>query len=161
MIGGFGPHGPGPYGRAEKPSSSSAGSRRSRRASTSFTGYLCRIVAGHEETGYKRDFTIRGEDALDTGRDPKYGISLVSRGGYVYDGCRSVNGSDWACDYQTRKQVSREHYESKGYVAQTFWKWKDYIKSQAGCAAAITGLWSKAPSKGFLFFLGECNNGPL
>lgn len=124
-------------------------------------GYVCRIVAGHEQSGYILNFVIRPQDALDVGHDPKHGTSLVSREGYVYEGCMHDGNGDWTCDYRTRKQVSRDHYSSKGYVAQTFWKWKDYIKTQAGCAAAITGLWAKAPGKGFLFFLDECNNGPL
>lgn len=89
-----------------------------------------------------------------------YGTSLVGRAGSVYEGCRK-QGGNWICDYKTRKQVSRDHYETKGHVARTFWKWKDYIKSQASCAGAISGLWAGAPRKGLLFFLDECNNGPM
>lgn len=124
-------------------------------------GYLCRIVAGYEDTGDKRNFLVRRQDALDDGHDSTFGNALVARDGIVYEGCAQWRTGDWFCDYKTRNQVSREHYESKGYVARTFWKWKDYIKSQAGCAGAISGLWAGLKGKGFLFFLDECNNGPL
>lgn len=124
-------------------------------------GYLCRIVSGYEQTGDKRNFLVRSQDALDNGLHPKFGHELISRGGIVYEGCTQWRNSDWHCDYATRKQVSNEHYGSDGWVARVFWKWENYIEDQAGCAAAITGLWGGLTGKGFLVFLKDCKNGPL
>jgi hypothetical protein len=128
-------------------------------------GYLCRIVSGYEEAGYEHNFHVHPSDALDTGHDDRYGASLVSRRGFVYEGCTQLTSGPWAgewgCDYRTWRQISRQHYESKGYVSQVFWKWKDYLKEQLACAGAVSGLWGGAASKGFLVFLDDCNNGPL
>ncbi|HEY3241625.1 MAG TPA: hypothetical protein VGL92_18840 [Acidimicrobiia bacterium] len=124
-------------------------------------GYLCRIVSGYEETGDKRNFLVRSQDALGNGAHPRFGYELISRGGVAYEGCSQWRNADWHCDYATRKQVSRDHYGSDRWVARVFWKWENYTEDQVGCTAAITGLWGGITGKGFLVFLADCDNGPL
>lgn len=124
-------------------------------------GYLCRIVAGVEETGDQRNFLVRSQDGLDNGPHPTHGHELTSRAGIVYEGCSRWRNGDWFCDYATRKQAPEKQFKEKGWVARVFWKWENYIEDQAGCAAAITGLWGGVTGKGFLAFLADCDNGPL
>jgi hypothetical protein len=53
-------------------------------------GYLCRIVSGYEDTGDRRNFLVRSQDAFVDGYDERYGSTLVSRGGVQFEGCRMV-----------------------------------------------------------------------
>lgn len=124
-------------------------------------GYLCRIVSGVEETGDKRNFLVRAQDILSNGSHPRHGHGLATMTGTVYEGCARWRNGAWHCDYATRNQVSDHHYGSDGWVARVFWKWEKYIERQAGCAAAITGLWGGVTGKGFLALLKDCDNGPL
>jgi hypothetical protein len=121
--------------------------------------YLCRIVSGYEETGDKRNFLVRQQDALDDGSDPTYGHALVSRAGIQYEGCRRWRNGDWHCDYATRRHVPREHYEDKRWVLRVMWDWGKHTAGQAGCASALSGWWGKTLR--FPVVLKSCLNGPL
>lgn len=123
--------------------------------------YVCRIVAGYEETGDEWNFEVKPGDALDVGHNEVYGASLVSRRGYVYEGCEMTSNGNWACDYRTRRQVSASHYKKQGLGLRVFWNWLNHTADQAQCAAAITGLWSSGKAKGFAALLGDCKNGPV
>jgi hypothetical protein len=118
-------------------------------------------VAGVEETGDRRNFYLRGEDALDDGYDQTYGYELVARDGILYEGCGRWGDSGWQCDYASRRPVSRRHYDTSGtrYVLKVLWEWRKYTTGQLGCASALAGYWGKVG--GFIGVLENCLNGPM
>ena len=125
--------------------------------------YLCRIVAGVEETGDKRNFLVRKEDGLDDSDDDtgRYGHHLVSRDGLAYEGCKQWRSGDWFCDYASRQPLSHTHYDSSGYVLNVFWAWQKHTRGQAGCALAINGFWATGGWRAFVPMLDACLNGPM
>jgi hypothetical protein len=123
--------------------------------------YLCRIVSGVEETGDDRNFFVAREDALDEGDGGVWGHLLTARSGLSYEGCRMWRTGDWHCDYASRFPVSREHYGENRFVLRVFWKWQEYVRGQAGCARALSGLWGKLERRGWLGLLDQCLNGPM
>jgi hypothetical protein len=122
--------------------------------------YVCRIVAGVEETGDRRTFFLTEDEVLTKGSEPTFGTALVDRDGIQYEGCAWLD-QYYGCDYATRRQVSRDHYQSKGYVLNVLWNWARYTGDQASCALALSGLWSGIGGKGFLLLLNDCKNGPM
>jgi hypothetical protein len=46
-------------------------------------------------------------------------------------------------------------------VLKVFWRWKEHTENQAGCAAALSALWSGPKAKAFTTLLKACQNGPL
>jgi hypothetical protein len=124
-------------------------------------GYLCRIVSGYEDTGDRRNFLVRSQDAFVDGYDERYGSTLVSRGGVQFEGCRMWRNGDWHCDYATRRHVSREHYDTSGtrFVLKVLWEWRKHTQGQLGCASAVAGYWGKYGR--FLGVLENCLNGPM
>jgi hypothetical protein len=123
--------------------------------------YLCRIVAGVEETGDKRNFFVAAKDVLSKGSDPRFGAALVDANGTQFEGCDAVDDWTYECDYASRLQVSREHYEAGHWVLKVLWSWRKYTQSQAGCAAALSGVWVGGPGKAFLALLENCLNAPM
>ena len=125
--------------------------------------YLCRIVAGVEETGDKRNFLVRKEDGLDDRDDDtgRYGHQLVSRDGVSFEGCKQWRTGDWFCDYASRQPVSRTHYDSSGYVFNVFWAWQKHTRGQIGCALAMNGFWATGGWRAFVPMLDACLNGPM
>jgi hypothetical protein len=125
--------------------------------------YLCRIVAGVEETGDRRNFFIPDEDALDDSDDEsgRFGRQLVARDGIMFEGCKRWRSGDWFCDYASRRPVSRKHYDSDGYVLKVFWAWQSHTRGQAGCALAINAFWAKGFWSAFAPALNSCSNGPM
>lgn len=125
--------------------------------------YLCRIVAGVEETEDRRNFFVRAEDGLDDSDDEqgKYGHLLVARDGITYEGCKMWRSGDWFCDYASRRPVSGKHYGSDGYVFKVFWAWQSHTRSQAGCAGGLSSFWAKGIGRAFLSALNSCLNGPM
>lgn len=125
--------------------------------------YLCRIVAGVEETGEKRNFFVRREDALEDTDDQSgvHGRFLVGRDGINFEGCRQSRSDDWVCDYASRQPVSRTHYSSSGYVLNVFWAWQKHTRGQAGCALAVSGFWNTGGWRAFIPMLDACLNGPM
>lgn len=121
--------------------------------------YLCRIVAGYEETGDKRNFLVPAQDALDDDSHPTFGHALVARDGIQYEGCTQWRNGDWFCDYASRRHVARRHYEDKRWVLRVLWDWGKYTSGQAGCATALSGWWGK--TGGILVVSRGCLNGPL
>ena len=123
--------------------------------------YICRIVSGYEETGDKRTFFVSSNDVLEQGSDPSFGITLVDAKGTQYEGCAWFDPYTYWCDYASREQVSRQHYESGHWVLKVLWQWEKVTNGQFGCAAALSGLWSGPGGKAFLTLLRNCQNGPL
>ncbi|MGH9043036.1 MAG: hypothetical protein ACRDZ3_22720 [Acidimicrobiia bacterium] len=124
-------------------------------------GYLCRIVSGYEDTGDRRNFLVRSQDALANGSVAGYGDTLVSRDGIQYEGCRQWRNGDWHCDYATRRHVSRDHYDGSmnSYVLKVLWEWRKHTSGQVGCATALAGWWGKYGR--FVGVLDNCFNGPM
>jgi hypothetical protein len=123
--------------------------------------YACRIVAGVEETGDKRNFFISADAVLEKGSEPTYGTTLVNKDGIQYEGCDPIDEWSWECDYASRMHVSRQHYGSSGYVLRVLWTWQKYIGGQAGCAASLAGLWTRIGPAAFVGMLHACQNGPM
>ena len=123
--------------------------------------YICRIVAGVEETGDKRDFYVSDGDVLSKGSDPTFGGTLVDANGTQYEGCEVLDDWTHRCDYASRLHVSRQHYEAGHWVLNVLWSWRKYTQSQAGCAAALSGFWVGGPGKAFLALLENCLNAPM
>lgn len=125
--------------------------------------YLCRIVAGVEETGDRRNFFVRRDDGLDDSDDDTgtFGHLLIARDGVTYEGCHRWRSGDWFCDYASRSPVSRRHYDNNRFVLRVFWEWRKHTQGQAGCAAALSGLWNKGGWRAFLGLLDSCLNAPM
>jgi len=123
--------------------------------------YICRIVAGVEETGDKRNFYVSDGDVLSKGSDPTFGGTLVDANGTQYEGCEVLDDWTHRCDYASRLQVSRQHYEAGHWVLNVLWSWRKYTQSQAGCAAALSGFWVGGSGKAFLALLENCLNAPM
>ena len=123
--------------------------------------YACRIVAGVEETGDKRNFFLSDDAVLEKGNEPKYGTTLVNKDGIQYEGCDPIDEWSWECDYASRMHVSRQHYGSSGYVLQVLWSWQKYAGGQFGCAASLAALWTKIGPAAFVGMLHACQNGPM
>ncbi len=123
--------------------------------------YACRIVAGVEETGDKRNFFPSDSSVLEKGNEPTFGTTLVDKDGIQFEGCDVLDDWVWECDYASRMHVSGRHYESSGHVWRVFWSWQKHTQGQAGCAASIVGLWKVMTKGGFLGVLAACQNGPM
>lgn len=122
--------------------------------------YVCRIVAGVEETGDRRTLFLAEKEVLSKGSEPKFGTTLVDRAGIQYEGCAWLD-EYWGCDYASRQQVSGWHYEQGNYVLNVLWSWQKYTAGQFGCAAALSGFWAGAGRKAFLALLQNCLNAPM
>ena len=123
--------------------------------------YVCRIFAGVEETGDKRDFYLSEHDVLSRGSEPTFGGTLVDANGTQYEGCEVLDEWTYRCDYASRLHVSRQHYEAGHWVLNVLWSWRKYTQGQAGCAAALSGFWVGGPGKAFLALLENCPNAPM
>ena len=123
--------------------------------------YPCRIVAGVEETGDKKNFFVSADAVLEKGSEPTYGTTLVNKDGIQFEGCDPIDDWSWECDYAGRMHVSGRHYKSSGYVWRVFWSWQKHTQGQAGCAASIVSLWKVMTKGGFLGVLAACQNGPM
>jgi hypothetical protein len=123
--------------------------------------YACRIVAGVEETGDKRNFFLSDEAVLEKGHEPTYGTTLVNKDGIQYEGCDPIDEWSWECDYASRMHVSRQHYGSSGYVLRVLWSWQKYVGGQFGCAASLAALWTRIGPAAFVGMLHACQNGPM
>ncbi len=122
--------------------------------------YECRLVAGVEEAGDKRNFSVHRDDGLSNGAHGVFGHQLIARQGTIYEGCH-LAGDHWFCDYQSRRPVSMRHYKSEGYVWRVFWSWQKHTRGQAGCALALNGLWSTGGWRAWTAAIGDCMNGPM
>lgn len=122
--------------------------------------YICRIVAGVEETGDHRTFYPAENQVLSKGSEPTFGGTLVDRDGIQYEGCAWLE-QHWGCDYATRRQVSGWHYEKGHYVLNVLWSWRKDTQGQASCALALSGFGKGAGRKAFLAMLQNCLNAPM
>ena len=123
--------------------------------------YFCRIVAGVEEVGDKRNFYVDARSVLEKGSEPTFGLTLVDANGTQFEGCDVVDDWTYTCDYASRLHVSRTHYQAGQWVLRVFWSWRKYTQGQAACAAAVSGFWQGAARKAFLTTLDNCLNAPM
>lgn len=110
--------------------------------------YICRIVAGVEETGDKRNFYVAENEVLSKASEPRFGGTLVDANGTQYEGCE-VLGDDWTYGATTPVACTSAASTTRPATgsSNTLWSWRKYTQSQVGCAAALSGFWVGGPGR--------------
>lgn len=129
------------------------------------------MLDGYEEIGDNRNWLIGyeigagqgplGWSGLNLGTGDPYGITIVTHGGTVYEGCWWQSPTnDYLCDFRARKQiVLRTSGSAYSYVLRKLWNWTLYTGNAAGCAGGIAGLWTG--QRVTLPLLSDCVDGPM
>ena len=75
-----------------------------------------------------------------------------------------MNNNRYRCDYKTYDGFDFQTMEDDGWVLKVLWDWARYTGDQAGCAAAIAGLWVARPTgikkSAWGLLLAACDHGP-
>lgn len=123
--------------------------------------HLCRTVEGHDTRTF---YTFANSNTIDEGSHPIHGKQVTTASGNVYEGCSLRNNDHYACDYKTYDAFDKQTFEDDGWVMRVFWDWARYTGDQAGCAAALSGMWSGRSTAtkrtAWALLLAACDHGP-